>query len=319
MLRKKCSIYSTSYICLAILSLVLITIACAHTELEKANGISYSLEELSAIEQHLEANYSHDVEEGKREHFSSSNMYSFIERERYKIEQENIINSSKKKVMKEEQKIAADQDVELQKQEEEINAIEQGKQEQPAAQNNNKESSQEKERKQQANTSKPSEATEENKKAETASENKENKKNKDVAKEEKKDTASLSLTEQVIQLVNLEREKQGLSPLQADKKLNEAAYFKSEDMRNNAYFAHRHESATYNGLVELMEAFGISYRYVGENIAAGQRTAEAVMQSWMKSDGHRQNILNERVTHIGVGYASGGEWSHYWTQIFIQN
>jgi uncharacterized protein YkwD len=49
----------------------------------------------------------------------------------------------------------------------------------------------------------------------------------------------------------------------------------------------------------------------GENIALGQRDPESVMSSWMSSDGHRNNILSERSTEIGIGYVDG-----YWVQVF---
>jgi uncharacterized protein YkwD len=67
----------------------------------------------------------------------------------------------------------------------------------------------------------------------------------------------------------------------------------------------------------MMKSFGINYRSAGENIAAGQTTAESVMKSWMNSPGHKKNILSPSFTHIGVGYAKGGSYGHYWTQQFM--
>lgn len=53
----------------------------------------------------------------------------------------------------------------------------------------------------------------------------------------------------------------------------------------------------------------------GENIARGQADAQAVMDAWMNSDGHRANILNCDYKTLGVGvhFGSGGPW---WTQDF---
>jgi uncharacterized protein YkwD len=68
----------------------------------------------------------------------------------------------------------------------------------------------------------------------------------------------------------------------------------------------------------MIRNFGLSYSAAGENIAAGQQTAAAVVQAWMNSQGHRENILNSSYTQIGVGYASGGSMGHYWTQMFIR-
>ena len=64
----------------------------------------------------------------------------------------------------------------------------------------------------------------------------------------------------------------------------------------------------------MMKNFGISYKSAAENIAKGQKTPAAVVNAWMNSSGHRKNILNAGFTHIGVGYADGG---NYWTQMFI--
>ncbi len=124
-----------------------------------------------------------------------------------------------------------------------------------------------------------------------------------------------ALERQVIELVNQERAKSGLKPLKANWELSRVARYKSNDMRDRKYFSH--DSPTYGSPFTMIKAFGISYRSAGENIAAGQTTAWEVMQSWLKSPGHRQNILNAGFTEIGVGYSQGGSYRTYWTQMFI--
>ncbi len=124
-----------------------------------------------------------------------------------------------------------------------------------------------------------------------------------------------SIEQQVVNLVNTERAKAGLKPLISDWELARVARFKSEDMRDNRYFAHN--SPIYGTPFQMMKSFGINYRAAGENIAAGQTTAESVMQAWMNSPGHKKNILDPNFTHIGVGYAKGGSYGHYWTQQFM--
>lgn len=106
-----------------------------------------------------------------------------------------------------------------------------------------------------------------------------------------------------------------MEPLKIDKRLEKTATLKSEDMRDLQYFSHT--SPTYGSPFDMMRKYGISYYYAGENIAAGKSTPEAVMNSWMNSPGHKANMLNSRFTHIGVGYANGGPYRHYWTQQFI--
>jgi uncharacterized YkwD family protein/spore coat assembly protein SafA len=124
--------------------------------------------------------------------------------------------------------------------------------------------------------------------------------------------ATKNIEVQVQQLVNQERSKQGLKPLQMDWELQRTARTKSCDMATKGYFSHT--SPTYGSPFDMMKSFGISYRTAGENIAKGQRTPQEVMNAWMNSSGHRANILKGDFTHIGVGYCKQG---NHWTQMFI--
>jgi uncharacterized YkwD family protein/spore coat assembly protein SafA len=124
-----------------------------------------------------------------------------------------------------------------------------------------------------------------------------------------------TIESEVIQLTNQERSKNGLKPLAADWQLSRVARYKSADMRDKNYFSHT--SPSYGSPLTMIGNFGIHYRSAAENIAAGQRTPNEVVQSWMDSPVHRQNILNPAYTHIGAGHAPGGNYGHYWTQIFI--
>lgn len=128
--------------------------------------------------------------------------------------------------------------------------------------------------------------------------------------------SSNSQAQQVLELVNQERAKAGAKPLSLDAKLNEVAAAKSKDMAEHNYFSH--DSPTYGSPFQMMHSFGVDYRSAGENIAAGQKTPEEVMESWMNSSGHRANILNASYTKLGVGYYEGGSYGTYWTQEFTQ-
>ncbi len=123
------------------------------------------------------------------------------------------------------------------------------------------------------------------------------------------------VVKEVVRLTNEERKKNGLSALKMDPELNNAAQKKSADMASNGYFSHN--SPTYGSPFDMLKQFGIEYSVAAENIAAGQDTAQAVVDGWMNSEGHRKNILNKSVTHIGVGMAEGGAQGPYWTQLFI--
>ncbi|WP_394184177.1 CAP domain-containing protein [Metabacillus halosaccharovorans] len=120
------------------------------------------------------------------------------------------------------------------------------------------------------------------------------------------------VAQQVIDLTNAERKKNGLPALKADTQLSGVAQKKSEDMQQNNYFSHT--SPTYGSPFDMMRDFGVTYKTAGENIAQGQRSAQEVVQAWMNSEGHRKNILSKDFTHIGIGYDSNG---HHWTQMFI--
>ena len=126
-------------------------------------------------------------------------------------------------------------------------------------------------------------------------------------------TSQLSAYEQqVVDLTNAERAKNGLPSLKVDNNLSKVAREKSSDMQRNNYFSH--QSPTYGSPFDMMKQFGITYKSAGENIAMGQKTPNEVVQAWMNSEGHRANILNSSYTHIGVGYVANG---NYWTQEFI--
>lgn len=120
--------------------------------------------------------------------------------------------------------------------------------------------------------------------------------------------------QEVLKLVNAERSKQGLKALILSKDLNKVAQLKAEDMKDKNYFDHN--SPTYGSPFQMMRNFDIDYRTAGENIAAGQRSAQEVMTSWMNSSGHRANILNGNYTKLGVGYTTGGSYGTYWVQEF---
>lgn len=118
--------------------------------------------------------------------------------------------------------------------------------------------------------------------------------------------------QEVVELTNNERAKNGLSPLQADPELSRVAREKSRDMSARNYFDHN--SPTYGSPFDMMESYGITYQAAGENIAKGQRTPQEVVTAWMNSPGHRANILNGNFTHIGSGFFEQG---NHWTQMFI--
>ena len=125
-------------------------------------------------------------------------------------------------------------------------------------------------------------------------------------------SAVSAFEQQVVELTNQERAKNGLPALKLDVELSKVARDKSKDMQTKNYFSHT--SPTYGSPFDMMKAYDISYKSAGENIAMGQRSPQEVVQAWMNSQGHRENIMNPNFTHIGVGHVTAG---NYWTQMFI--
>ena len=114
---------------------------------------------------------------------------------------------------------------------------------------------------------------------------------------------------EVIRLVNVERAKHGLSPLTMRADLNEYAQLRCTEIVDNFDHVRPDGSKATNDVLRMSGVMT-----AGENIAWGQKTPEAVMEAWMNSTGHRENILRSTFTSIGVGcYEYGGRY--YWTQI----
>ncbi|QXJ23709.1 CAP domain-containing protein [Actinomadura graeca] len=116
----------------------------------------------------------------------------------------------------------------------------------------------------------------------------------------------------VVALTNSERVKAGCKALRPDARLAAAARKHSADMAANGYFDH----TSRNGDSPWKRMEDAGYPSPGaENIAKGYATAAAVVAGWMKSPGHRANILNCDLRAIGVGMADGAG-GPLWTQDF---
>jgi uncharacterized protein YkwD len=135
------------------------------------------------------------------------------------------------------------------------------------------------------------------------------------------------LERRIFQLTNEARRKNGLSTLEPDETLMTMARGKSDDMAKRHYFSHT--SPEGKTLIDHYDEekpakIGLLGR-IGENIHMGQRNdysdiktaARVIVDSWMLSPGHRQNILNPAYTNLGVGVAIKGK-ECYATQSFGQ-
>ena len=140
--------------------------------------------------------------------------------------------------------------------------------------------------------------------------------NENATDPERSSETQLDKAEMILKLVNQERSKAGVPALTLSDKLTDIANTKAKDMADKNYFSH--ESPTYGSPFDMLNHFGVSFSYAGENIAAGQKSAQEVMQSWMNSSGHKANILNKNYTQLGVGYYEGGQYGTEWVQLFIK-
>ncbi len=120
-----------------------------------------------------------------------------------------------------------------------------------------------------------------------------------------------SYAQQVLDLVNAERAKVGLNALTYDSQLELAANTRAVEIRTS--FSHTRPNGT--SCFTTLDEIGYRYGYAGENIAYGQSTPEEVVNAWMNSQGHRENILNANYTHLGVGVYENGA-TIYWAQMF---
>lgn len=109
--------------------------------------------------------------------------------------------------------------------------------------------------------------------------------------------------QRMLAAVNAARAREGLPPLDPDERLDRAAQRHAEDMLARSFYSHTSPEGT-SALARVQKAGYLSHR-VGENIAEGEVTVEEVMGGWMKSAGHRENILDGGFTHVGVGLAVG--------------
>lgn len=148
---------------------------------------------------------------------------------------------------------------------------------------------------------------------------------KQMAKTEKEINVDHSFEKEIFSLVNELRQK-GLTcgsnhmppvpPLSYQNILEKSAYLHAKDMGENDYFSH--DSQDGRTMRERIEAQHYQGNRWGENIAAGQVSPREVMDSWIHSEGHCQNMMNAKFKEIGVGFAyvPHTQMKYFWVQNF---
>lgn len=129
-------------------------------------------------------------------------------------------------------------------------------------------------------------------------------------------TQSDAFARQVVELTNRERQAKGLRPLKPQTTLREAAQWLADDMAKKSYLSHT-DSLGRDFSSRLRDFRYENATVAAENIGLGAPDPAKALANWMKSPGHRANILNPEVTEIGVGYTyNGTDRKHYWVQDF---
>ncbi|WP_246197152.1 CAP domain-containing protein [Cytobacillus depressus] len=116
---------------------------------------------------------------------------------------------------------------------------------------------------------------------------------------------------QIFDITNVFRVRSHLEPLEWDEQTAQVAWAHSKDMFESEQFSH--VSNEFGDLADRLETGNVFYQIAGENIAANYMDAPAVMEGWLNSKGHRESLLNEQFTHLGVGV-----YKKHYTQNFIE-
>lgn len=123
--------------------------------------------------------------------------------------------------------------------------------------------------------------------------------------------------QEVLDLVNVERAKYGLTPLvMGDANLTAAAQKRAEEIAT----VNSHTRPDGSKCFTVLKEYGVTAAPTGENAAWGSVSPQEVVDAWMQSEGHRANILNPEARAMGVGYYynSSSTWGHQWIQIFTK-
>src|SRR5439155_24797900 len=130
---------------------------------------------------------------------------------------------------------------------------------------------------------------------------------------------------QVLTLINQQRQANGLAPLSANPQLQFAADLQSPNMAAASAvlglgpaMSHTLAGAPQPTLVSRGDYSGYNYQAIAENIAYGYTSAVDVVNAWMNSPGHRANILNPNLTQVGTSVRANNTGVLYYTQEFGQ-
>jgi len=120
----------------------------------------------------------------------------------------------------------------------------------------------------------------------------------------------------IFDLINAERRHQGLRPLVFSAQLNQMARIQAQNMAYYQKMAHVLPNATLPTLGDRAQYVRYTFGRIAENVALGYPNAETVVEGWMNSRGHRQNILDAGVVETGIAVARSATGGLYYCQVF---
>lgn len=129
-------------------------------------------------------------------------------------------------------------------------------------------------------------------------------------------TAAAGTEARIFDLINAERRHQGLRPLVYNPQLDQMARIQAANMAHFQKMAHTIPGAKLPALGDRARYVGYAYGRIAENVALGYPNADAVVEGWMNSSGHRHNILDRDVTETGIAIARSSAGGVYYCQVF---
>lgn len=120
----------------------------------------------------------------------------------------------------------------------------------------------------------------------------------------------------IFDLINAERQHQGLPLLSYSSRLDRMAKIQATNMARLHKMAHTLPESSTPTLGSRAQFVGYPFGRLTENVALGYPNAATVVQGWMNSSGHRHNILDSAVVETGIGIARGTDGGLYYCQVF---
>lgn len=123
------------------------------------------------------------------------------------------------------------------------------------------------------------------------------------------------LISEMLEQINRERRRRSLPVVKRNETLDRIAEFYACRMIDGGFFSHVDPDDD-SHIDSRAGDFGYAFQKLGENLGAGQYSVDRVMREWMRSPGHRANLLDPEFTEVGLAVRVGGEHGVYWVQEF---